>query len=91
MPQFGTRDVDLERDGLPVVTALASEGWASEDAEVLNLTYEFDDTHYLELLPPALQLRASVRTKLRITMQSTGSDSCCRTIRARIRAAIARG
>ncbi len=54
MPQFGTRDVDLERDGLPVVTALASEGWASEDAEVLNLTYEFDDTHYLELLPPAL-------------------------------------
>ena len=54
MPLFGTRDVDAERSELPVVTALASEGWESEDAEVLNLTYEFDDTRYQELLPPAL-------------------------------------
>ncbi len=54
MPLFGTRDVDAERDELPVVTALASESWESEDTEVLNLTYEFDDTCYMELLPPAL-------------------------------------
>ncbi len=54
MPQYGKLDVDALADRLPEVGPLADESWTSEQTEVLNLCYEFDDTQYLELIPPAL-------------------------------------
>ena len=54
MPQYGTLDVDALADRLPEAGPLADEAWTSEEIEVLNFCYEFDDARHLELIPPAL-------------------------------------
>jgi len=53
MPQFGKLDVASLRERVPVVRELATEAWES-DTRVLNFSYELDDSHHLDLLPPAL-------------------------------------
>ncbi len=53
MPQFGKLDVARLADRLPAVRALATEAWET-DTRVLNLSYELDDAHHLDLFPPAL-------------------------------------
>jgi hypothetical protein len=54
MPIFGTLDPDTIADGLPVTGVLAEEDWESEQVRALTVSYEIDDTHRLELVPPAL-------------------------------------
>jgi hypothetical protein len=54
MPQYGTLDVRPLEPRLPVAGELARDPWETEDAEVLNFTYEIDDSCDLALIPPAL-------------------------------------
>jgi hypothetical protein len=53
VPQFGRLDVTRLSERIPVVRELAREAWET-DTRVLNFSYELDDSHALELLPPAL-------------------------------------
>lgn len=54
MPQLGTLDVAARGERAPRVTALPREPWASEGAEVLQLAFEIEQRHALEVIPPAL-------------------------------------
>jgi hypothetical protein len=54
MPQFGTLDVRALESRLPTIDELAREPWETEDTQVLNFTYEIDDSQDLAMIPPAL-------------------------------------
>ncbi len=70
MPQFGKLDVDNLRGRLPVVSALAKGAWET-DARVLSFNYEIDDTHHLELIPPALHPSIPVYANLMLREHAT--------------------
>lgn len=54
MPLFGTRDVSLQAASAPLVMEPNTEPWELSGAGHLQLMFEIDDAHMVDLLPPAL-------------------------------------
>lgn len=72
MPIYGTLDPEERASSAPVTGRLADEEWETEQAQALTLNYEVDDTHRLELLPPALH--PSIPLYAHLTVRSHGSS-----------------
>lgn len=86
MPQFGTLDVEALRPRVPVADSLADESWQSEDTRVLNLGYELDDTHDLDLLPPALHPTVPLYATLMLREHKTSPAGPFRLAEVRVMA-----
>ena len=54
MPLIGTLDVSTQAAGAPLVLAPNTEPWALPVVGHLQLMFEIDDSHMVDLLPPAL-------------------------------------
>jgi hypothetical protein len=54
MPLSGTLDLSQRLAGAPAMESAGAEPWEIEGVELLNLSFEIDDRHMLEVLPPAL-------------------------------------
>ncbi|HET7617232.1 MAG TPA: acetoacetate decarboxylase family protein [Vicinamibacterales bacterium] len=54
MPLSGTLDLTARLADAPVMDSADADAWEIEGVELLNLSFEIDDRHMVDVLPPAL-------------------------------------
>ena len=54
MPLSGTLDLTARLADAPVMNSADADAWEIEGVELLNLSFEIDDRHMIDVLPPAL-------------------------------------